>query len=153
MARGNHMDFCGDRLRDLQTAIFTDFSDAVLKFPTNVISIENVDNLGNIFFRVRKPYRDTSGMSQRFFARLQFYNRKFDYYITVEGWAVIVPGEDASWYEHLMHSADMEPDEVLIGLHTQTVDYSERTAKEDGLFNTNFAGLVNRTNAAVQHLF
>lgn len=69
----------------LQTGIFTDYSPALIKFPTCVVNVLEADNRGIIWFIHRKPCENTNGLETSFYGRLELYNRQYPFYITAKG--------------------------------------------------------------------
>lgn len=89
MLTHQYLRFLSPKIRNLRTAIFFDDSQAILKIPTSIITVSDVDKSGNIWFSVKKPYQDMSGLDNRFFSQLQFYNKMCNYFITIHGHATI----------------------------------------------------------------
>jgi hypothetical protein len=73
----------------LETGIFTDFSPAVVKFPTCIVRIVEADSKGVLWFIVRKPFQNISGLATFFFGKLELFNRSFSFYIIAEGTVVM----------------------------------------------------------------
>jgi len=86
--------FINNNIKKLQTAIFYNFSDSILRFPACIIHEISSDKNGQLLFLLQKPYRDISDFDNSFAGQLHFYNKHFDYYIIVYGNASIVGGKD-----------------------------------------------------------
>jgi hypothetical protein len=84
------MAFLNHRIKTLGTAIFSNDSRNILKFPTCLIKVLEADTKGNVWFIIRKPFDDISDFDQNCPAGLQFYNKKINYYITLSGIATIM---------------------------------------------------------------
>ena len=108
----------GPKIEKLKTALFFDFSDSFMKLPANIITIDAIEGSEIIWFSVKKPYKDIGGIDSIFFARLQFYNRNFNYYINVEGIATIQEINDNFSSRYKTDSR-----EVQIKLEISNADY------------------------------
>jgi hypothetical protein len=88
----NHFDLCslGDRMEKLETALFFNDSAALTRFPTSLARIVDRDDLGGVWFSLKRKYSDMSGFDREFPGQLHFYNRLFNYWMEVEGIASIV---------------------------------------------------------------
>jgi hypothetical protein len=119
MTAEKHINFINNRIEKLQTAIFYNFSKSLIRFPTCLIKITGADGSGNIWFAVKKPYADITDFDKEFPAQLQFYNKRYAFYITVHGRAIIIPENDRC------------SDEALIRFRIFNVEYyySKRKAK------------------------
>lgn len=73
------------KITHLKTAIFLDFSESIVKFPTSVIEITSINEARELFLPIHRPYPDLSGMEKVFPVALHFYNKQCDYYVNVEG--------------------------------------------------------------------
>jgi hypothetical protein len=86
--------FLCDKIKQLRTATFTNFSTALLKFPVSVIEVSATDYEGNLWFRIKKPYLCIEDFDQFFPAQLHFYNKDFNYCIAAHGKAAIANDSD-----------------------------------------------------------
>jgi hypothetical protein len=87
----NYLNFISNRIGKLNTAIFYNFSNSLLKFPTCIIKVTGFDKYGNLWFAVKKPYQDITGLDKEFPAQLNFYNKMHRFYVTVNGKATLIP--------------------------------------------------------------
>src|SRR4051794_8970558 len=89
MIRDKDLYYLCDKIKQLRTATFTNFSTALLKFPVNVIEVVATDEEGNLWFKLIKPYHCIEDFEQSFPAHLSFYNKDFNYRISAHGKATI----------------------------------------------------------------
>jgi general stress protein 26 len=82
--------FLQEKIMDLQQALFFNLSDAVLKLPTSVINALNVDEVGQIWFFVKRPPQNISEFYKEFRSRLDFYKKGRNYYLHLTGKACMV---------------------------------------------------------------
>jgi general stress protein 26 len=127
--------FISRKIKNLRTAIFFDDSPAILKIPTSIITVSDIDKTGNIWFSVRKPYQDISGLESRFFSKLQFYNKMCNYFIIIHGHAIIVTDKNALPDRDFSKSIADE-NEILLKIAISDAEFHcARTKKGPGLFS------------------
>ena len=85
-----HMAFVDQKIKTLGTAIFSNDSRNILKFPTCLIYVLEADKKGNVWFIVRKPFDDISDLDENCPAGLQFYKKNCNYHIDLFGTATII---------------------------------------------------------------
>lgn len=78
------------RIMDLQQALFYYESQSVLKFPTSIINVLQVDDVDQVWFMVNRPAQHLNEFEKEFHARLDFYKKGKDYYLHVTGKACVV---------------------------------------------------------------
>lgn len=74
-----------NEIRRIRTAVFKDGSNALLKFSSGLITIDEVDDNGNIWFQASQVYSDTSGFQETFPVQLEFYKKEENCQVVVEG--------------------------------------------------------------------
>ncbi|HVU83317.1 MAG TPA: hypothetical protein VHC50_00660, partial [Puia sp.] len=84
------LSFVEEKLRELENALFFSTSDAVLKMPTCVVRILDIDELGQLWFVVPQPMQFIYTFERVFPARLDFFRKGRDYYMKILGKAFIV---------------------------------------------------------------
>ncbi|OQP63817.1 hypothetical protein A3860_23040 [Niastella vici] len=102
MISSYYLHFINNHIEKLQTAIFYNFSQSILKFPACIIHVDRIDKEGHLLFSMQKPYRDISDFDNSFAGQLHFYNKRFDYYIILYGNATIIDGKDLWMKEALL---------------------------------------------------
>ena len=83
------------KTEELHTALFYNFSRALLKFPVAVILLSTFDKEGNVWFQLSQPYKEISGMDYVFPAELNFYKKGCPYYANLDGIATIAADDSA----------------------------------------------------------
>jgi hypothetical protein len=127
-----HLDFIIPRIKKLQTALFTDDSQCMLKFPISVISVAFIDDEGTIWFKINKRY-SVDDHSNSFHCKLQFYNKGYNYFILAQGNASIHSNKVG-----LPDNVTIVPgQELMIKMHIINVEcfFSIKKYKKD-VFNT-----------------
>jgi hypothetical protein len=134
------------RLEKLRTAIFSDLGNSLLKFPVSIVRISRADDNGELWFNLPKPYRDTSDMERIFPASLHFYNKEYDYYIHVEGFASIVP----EGHERFggLDEQRISPEEIklMIRVKIKNMEYFHRRIRSEKT-------LYNKISHSIKWLF
>ncbi len=74
---------------ELDTALFRDQSDQVLRCPTSLIRVFDFDLHGNIYFFIERPYLDINGMREQFPAQLHFHKKGIQWSIDLCGTASV----------------------------------------------------------------
>jgi hypothetical protein len=80
----------GNKMDKLGTALFSNSSKALMRFPTSLVRLADRDDSGGVWFSLQRKYTDMSGFDRTFPGQLHFYNRAFHYRMEVEGSATIV---------------------------------------------------------------
>ncbi len=90
MLTENTLEFLKDKIEQLRSALFFNTSNALLKFPTSVISALKVDDAGQIWFFINRPEQYLHEFDKEFPARLDFFRKGKWFYLHLTGKAYIV---------------------------------------------------------------
>lgn len=90
MIQDRDLQFLCGKIKELHTATFINFSNAVLRLPSDLIEIAATDDAGNLWFAVQSPYICMDDVARSFAAALNFYNKSLNYRIAIQGNATIV---------------------------------------------------------------
>jgi hypothetical protein len=125
------LSFVEEKLRELENALFFSTSDAVLKMPTCVVRILDIDELGQLWFVVPQPMQFIYTFERVFPARLDFFRKGRDYYMKILGKAFIVNDPEeingiSGISEFIKHRA-RKNELVILKVKISHADYSERT--------------------------
>jgi general stress protein 26 len=118
--------FIQDKVNNIGSALFYSRQDSVLKFPTTIINVLTVDELGQIWFHLTRPTQYLHAFDSQFNAELDFYRKGKGYYLKIYGKAFVVndPEEISGliqWSDKINRAA-MEK-MILLKLKIQRVDY------------------------------
>ncbi len=84
------LSFIEEKVRDLENALFFSSSDAILKMPTCLVRILQIDEFGQLWFVVPKPTQFIHAFEKIFPVKLDFFRKGCDYYLKILGKAFIV---------------------------------------------------------------
>ncbi|MDR3712053.1 MAG: hypothetical protein P4L51_04500 [Puia sp.] len=82
--------FLQEKIQELETALFFDDSESLLKIPTHVITKTEIDVEGQLWFVIPKPMQHLGAFNHEFHAKLDFFKKGKDFHIKVIGKANIV---------------------------------------------------------------
>jgi hypothetical protein len=114
------------QIENLKTAVFSDFSESIVKFPNSIIRIISANEDGKIWFLLPKPYLDISGIEKKFPATLRFYNKKYNYYVNVEGVAELISNVEAFPDKAVSNFALLANKDLLIRVRISRMEYFEK---------------------------
>lgn len=130
MVTDKNLSFLNEKMQDLGNALFYNFSTSVLKFPVCIINFLKVDEIGNVWFSVKKPAQCLSNFDQEFPGQLHFYKKGFDYHLKTHGKVMMVtdPEELFNLDDDLKAAAN--EDNVLLKLKILKAEYFDNQEKE-----------------------
>ena len=79
-----------NKIQELQSALFYNLSDSVLKLPTTVITSLEVDEVGQIWFFINHPVQRIQEFDKEFPVHMIFFKKGKSFYITLSGKARMV---------------------------------------------------------------
>ena len=140
--------FLSQKLQDLETALFLNQSEAVLKIPAAIVHLIKVDEAAQIWFFIPRPTQQLNEFEKAFLSDVQFYRKGKNHFVRLTGKAHIVSDP-----EDVYSLVEMDDDvknaaltsKVLIRLQIDNFNYYEikrRSGKP----------LLNRLRVQVQDL-
>jgi general stress protein 26 len=122
--------FIEEKIRDLKNALFFSVSDAVLKIPTSVINVLEMDELAQLWFVIPKPTQSIHAFDKSFLAKLDFFRKGRDYFLKINGRAFIVSDPEEINREEWMGDCTREQvrknELVLVRVRILHAEYVER---------------------------
>jgi general stress protein 26 len=125
--------FLQEKIQELQTALFFDDSESLLKLPTHVIAGTEIDTEGQMWFVIPKPLQQLGAFNQEFHAKLDFFKKGKDFYIKVLGKASIVT--DKAEMENFIATSEetaqrvKDGEVVVIKVVANSIDFFETPAR------------------------
>src|SRR3981081_3197136 len=82
--------FLKEKIQDINSAIFFNLSEAVLKLPTSIITTLKVDEFGYVWFFLERPRQQLNEFEREFPTRMDYFRKGKDYSLQIMGKAWIV---------------------------------------------------------------
>jgi general stress protein 26 len=125
--------FLQEKIIELQTALFYNFSSSVFKPPTSLIRALRVDDCGQIWFCMPVHGGLVNELDKDFPCLLQFFRKGANFHVRITGKAHIVNDPEEvngiAWAENGMKSAWITGKIMLIKTKIQYADYFEQKTK------------------------
>src|SRR5258707_10410160 len=77
------------KISELQSALFFNESNSIVKLPTHVISDVELDNEGQIWFVIPKPAMNLEAYDKEIPTKLDFFKKGKDFFVKVRGIAFL----------------------------------------------------------------
>ena len=118
--------FLQEKIQDLRNALFFSQNTSLLRIATTIVSVLEVDDLGQVWFYVSWPQQALHEFDREFPVRLEFFRKGRDYFLHVSGKAFIVTDpEEINNLEHDDIREQADAGLVLIRVKMMKADYFE----------------------------
>ena len=128
MTSNQQLQFLQEKITEINSAIFFNLSDAVLKFPTTIVSTLKVDDYGYVWFFVKKPKQNITEFETEFPVRLDYFKKGTEYFLQIMGkaWVITDPEEQNNFIalDENLKSSDVEGS-VLVKVKMMKADFQE----------------------------
>lgn len=128
MTPNQQLQFLQEKIKEINSAIFFNLSDAVLKFPTTIVSTLKVDDYGYVWFFVKKPKQNINEFETEFPVRLDYFKKGTEYFLQIMGkaWVITDPEELNTFIavNEEVEKQDVE-DTVLVKVKMMKADFQE----------------------------
>jgi general stress protein 26 len=145
MTANQQLQFLQEKIKEINSAIFFNLSDSVLKFPTTIVSTLKVDDFGYVWFFVKKPKQNINEFETEFPVRLDYFKKGTEYFLQIMGKAwVITDPEEVNTFVTLTDEVKdyaVEEDVVLVKVKMMKADYQETQSRNS---NSWWANAVNQ---------
>jgi len=132
MTSNQQLQFLQEKIKEINSAIFFNLSDSVLKFPTTIVSTLKVDDYGYVWFFVKKPKQNINEFETEFPVRLDYFKKGTEYFLQIMGKAwVITDPEELNAFVLLtdeMKGQDVN-DSVLVKVKMMKADFQETQSR------------------------
>lgn len=132
MPTTSQLQFIQQKITEINSAIFFNLSDAVLKLPTTVVSTLKVDDYGYAWFIVKKPKQNLDAFETEFPVRLDYYKKGKEAFLQIMGKASLVNDpEEINMFIASTPSASIHDlqDAVLVKVKMMKADYQENASR------------------------
>lgn len=128
MTPNQQLQFLQEKIKEINSAIFFNLSDSVLKFPTTLVSTLKVDDYGYVWFFVKRPKQNINEFETEFPVRLDYFKKGTDYFLQVMGkaWVITDPEEVNIFISATeeVNEQDVE-DSVLVKVKMMKADFQQ----------------------------
>jgi hypothetical protein len=117
---------------ELEHALFFNYSPSVLRLPASVITALHVDEVGQIWFMVRRPQQQLHEFDRVFPSRLDFYKKGKPFHLQVTGkCAIINDPEEINCAIHISENIrqQLTPEMVLLKMAVAEIFYFPHKTK------------------------
>lgn len=125
------LSFLKEKINELGTALFYPLNDAVLKFPTCVIKVLQIDEMGGLWFLISRPTQTIHAFESSFPVKLDFFCKGRDYYLKTTGNAFLVDDpEEINALAGLPGPVKLQAESdsnILVRVTLSHVDYISKT--------------------------
>jgi general stress protein 26 len=129
MLNQSDLRFLQEKIRDLKNALFFSQHTSLLRIATTIVSILQVDELGQMWFFVARPQQALNEFDREFPVRLEFFRKGREFFLHISGKAFIVTDpEEINSLEHDDIRKQTAANLVLIKVRMMKADYFESTA-------------------------
>ena len=133
MFTNSQLQFFQEKIYDLETAVLHNQSHSVLKIPNHIISILHVDDIGQLWFFVKRPMQKITEFESEFYSNLDFARKGKKFFVKVEGKAYLITdpediNELPDFPEDVKEKARNE--EVLVKMRVTDFFYFEASKKK-----------------------
>ncbi len=118
--------FLQEKIRTLQSALFVTESASLIKLPTHVVQVADMDEAGNIWFVIPKPAHLIEAFDPEIPAKLDFFKKGTGFYLKIGGTATLVNDEEeimaTGLFQHL--EGQFEKQQVIaVKIKVEAADY------------------------------
>jgi len=128
MTPNQQLHFLQDKIKEINSAIFFNLSDSVLKFPTTLVSTLKVDDYGYVWFFVKKPKQNINEFETEFPVRLDYFKKGTEYFLQILGKAwVITDPEEVNNFLSITNEVKLQDveDSVLVKVKMMRADFQQ----------------------------
>jgi general stress protein 26 len=122
----------GEKMKELENALFVSETGSLSKLPTHIVQIAEVDEEGNAWFIIPKPTQIIESFDAEMPAKLDFFKKGKGFYLKLRGLATLVHAEaelpQTRIFQELAESFKQKK-LVAVKLKMQSAEYFENTPR------------------------
>ena len=119
--------FIKNKLQQIKSAVMYATNSNIVRLPNDIIEFESVDDDGLLWFSAHIPRHWVKAYELHFPAKLIFYRKGVDYYVEINGTAVVVNKQDVMYGEDNIHGG-----KLLLKMVPYYIEYTETGKREAG---------------------
>lgn len=128
MPANQQLNFLQEKIKEINSAIFFNLSDSVLKLPTSLVNTFKVDEYGFVWMFVKKPKQHVQEFENGFPVRLDYFKKGSSCFLQIMGkaWVVTDP-EEVNTFIDVTENLDVSlfNDMVLVKVKMLKAEYYE----------------------------
>ena len=122
----------GEKMKELENALFVSDARSLSKLPTHIVQIAEVDEEGNAWFIIPRPTQVIESFDKQMPAKLEFFKKGKGFYLKLRGLASLIHSEDllprTKIFQELSESFKKKK-LVAVKLKMQSAEYFENAPK------------------------
>ena len=116
--------FIKNKLQLIKSAVMYSANSNITRLPNDIVEFETIDEDGLLWFTAHVPKQWIKGYELHFPAKLIFYRKGVDYYVEINGTAVVVNKQDAMYGD--------TGGKLLLKMVPYYMEYTETGKREPG---------------------
>jgi len=116
--------FIKNKLQQIKNAVMYTTNSNIVRLPNDIVEFESVDDDGLLWFSAHIPRQWVKAYELHFPAKLIFYRKGIDYYVEINGTAVVVNKQD------VMYGTDNG--KMLLKMVPYYIEYTETRRRDAG---------------------
>jgi general stress protein 26 len=132
MIQDMSIELLSEKMKELENALFVTEANTLLKLPTHIVQIAEVDEEGNAWFIIPKPTQVIESFDTDMPAKLDFFKKGKGFYLKLRGLASIIQSEELMPRTRVFQelSGSFKKGElVAVRLKMQSAEYFENASK------------------------
>ena len=122
----------GEKMKELENALFVSDARSLSKLPTHIVQIAEVDEEGNAWFIIPRPTQVIESFDKQIPAKLEFFKKGKGFYLKLRGLASLIYSEDllprTKIFQELSESFKKKK-LVAVKLKMQSAEYFENAPR------------------------
>lgn len=122
----------GEKMKELENALFVSDAGSLSKLPTHIVQIAEVDDEGNAWFIIPRPTQVIESFDKQMPAKLEFFKKGKGFYLKLRGLASLIHSEEllprTRVFQELSGSFKKKK-LVAVKLKMQSAEYFENAPK------------------------
>ena len=118
--------FIKNKLQQIKSAVMYTTNSNLVRLPNDVVEFESVDDEGLLWFSAHIPRQWVKAYELHFPAKLIFYKKGVDFYVEINGTAVVANKQDVIYGDNISYG------KLLLKMVPYFIEYTETGKREIG---------------------
>ena len=155
MQTTQQLTFLQEKIKEINSAIFFNLSDSVLKLPTSLVNTLKVDDFGYVWMFFKKPKQHLKEFENGFPVRLDYFKKGSSSFLQIMGkaWVVTDP-EEVNDFKNLNETFDFSvlEDSVLVKVKMLKAEFYETPSRTKNTIWNNAVNMVTTLFRSPNHV-